>query len=76
MDADARAELIQALIPLGLWYVKEVLEQEVITLTGERYKRQAMGRCDGWGKQWGSVYLRDQSASKTPRTAGVGHLRT
>ena len=60
MDVDSRTELIQALIPLGLWHVKEVLEQEVIALVGERYKRQGMAGCDRWGKQWGSVYLRDQ----------------
>ncbi len=60
MDVDARTELIQALIPLGLWHVKEVLEQEVTALVGERYKRQGMAGCDRWGKQWGSIYLRDQ----------------
>ena len=43
MDVNARTELIQALIPLGLWHVKEVLEQEVRGLAGERYTR---GR--GW----------------------------
>jgi hypothetical protein len=26
---DIKTELIQALIPIGLWHVKEVLEQEV-----------------------------------------------
>ena len=36
MDVNARTELIQALIPLGLWHVKEVLEQEVRSLAGER----------------------------------------
>jgi transposase-like protein len=60
MDIDVKTELIQALIPLGLWHLKEVLEQEVTALTGERYKRQGMAGCDRWGKQWGSVYLRDQ----------------
>ncbi len=60
LDVDARTELIQALIPLGLWHVKEVLEQEVRALAGERYKRQGVAGCDRWGKQWGSVYLRDQ----------------
>jgi hypothetical protein len=40
MDVDARTEFIQALIPLGLWHMKEVLEQEVGTLAGERNKRQ------------------------------------
>jgi putative transposase len=60
MDVDARTELIQALIPLGLWHVKEVLEQEVRTLAGERYKRQGREEYNRWGSQWGSVYLRDQ----------------
>jgi len=60
MDVNGRAELIQALIPLGLWHVKEVLEQEVRSLAGERYKRQGVEGYDRWGKQWGSVYLRDQ----------------
>jgi hypothetical protein len=60
MDVNARTELIQALIPLGLWHVKEVLEQEVRSLAGERYKRQGLVGYDRWGKQWGSVYLRDQ----------------
>ena len=60
MDVDVKTELIQALIPLGLWHVEEVLEQEVKALAGERYKRQGMAGCNRWGKQWGSVYLRDQ----------------
>ena len=34
MDVNVQTELIQALIPLGLWHVKEVLEQEVSTLRG------------------------------------------
>ena len=60
MDIDVRMELIQALIPLGLWQVKEVLEQEVKALAGERYKREGIEGYDRWEKQWGSVYLRDQ----------------
>jgi transposase-like protein len=60
MDVDVKTELIQALIPLGLWHLKEVLEQEVTALAGERYKRQGLEGYDRWGKQWGSVYLRDQ----------------
>jgi putative transposase len=60
MDVDVKTELIQALIPLGLWHLKEVLEQEVTAMAGERYKRQGMEGYDRWGKQWGSVYLRDQ----------------
>jgi len=58
---DTRIALIQALIPLGLQAVEEVLQQEVQTLAGPRYARS-----DGaphlvrWGRQQGSVYLADQ----------------
>ena len=34
---DARAELIQALIPIGLEAVNELLQQEVVSLVGVRY---------------------------------------
>ncbi len=36
---DSRVELIQALIPLGLDAVNDLLQQEVKALTGERYRR-------------------------------------
>ena len=73
LDVDARTELIQALIPLGLWHVKEVLEQEVRALAGERYKRQGTAGYDRWGKQWGSVYLRDQKVPiPVPRVRNQG----
>jgi len=29
LEVDVKTELIQALIPIGLWHVREVLEQEV-----------------------------------------------
>jgi transposase-like protein len=54
------AELIQALVPIGLRYVKEVLDQEVTAIAGARYEHQRGMGPDRWGKQWGSVYLRDQ----------------
>jgi len=60
MSVDTRAELIQALIPIGLWHVKELLEQEVRQLAGERYKRDGLEGHDRWGEQGGSVYLLDQ----------------
>ena len=60
MDISMKVELIQALIPIGLWHVKEVLEEEVRNLAGERYKRQGIVGYDRWGSQWGSVYLSDQ----------------
>jgi putative transposase len=60
LDADVKTDLIQALIPIGLWHVKEVLEQEVRQLAGERYQRGGLPGYDRWGKQGGSVYLGDQ----------------
>lgn len=60
MAVDIKAELIQALIPIGLWHVKELLEEEVKQIAGERYKRSVVPGYDRWGKQGGSVYLLDQ----------------
>ena len=39
MEVDAKVELIQALIPLGLMAVSGSLEAEVTKLAGERYRR-------------------------------------
>ena len=38
MGVDTRAELIQSLIPIGLWHVKELLEQKVRQLARVRYR--------------------------------------
>ena len=68
---DERASLvalIQALIPLGLQAVGDVLEAEVTDLAGERYSRT--GGQPGsvrWGQQRGSVYLLDQKLPITYR---------
>jgi len=59
MSVDVKVEMIQALIPIGLRYVKEVLEQEVKQLAGERYQRNGLPGHDRWGEQGGSVYLLD-----------------
>jgi putative transposase len=59
MALDVKVEMIQALIPLGLRYVKEVLDQEVRELAGERYQRNGLAGHDRWGEQGGSVYLLD-----------------
>ena len=74
LTIDARAELIQALIPIGLEAVNELLQQEVTSLAGARY-----GRGDGqagyarWGRQRGSVYLGDQKVAVTvPRVRDLG----
>jgi transposase-like protein len=70
---DARVELIQALIPLGLEAVQELLQQEVAALAGGRYQRG--GGVPGyarWGGQDGSVYLADQKvAIQVPRVRDV-----
>ena len=66
---NSRVELIQALIPLGLEAVQDVLQQEVTALAGARYAR-AGGQAGHarWGRQAGSVYLADQKVSiQVPR---------
>lgn len=66
---NGRIELIQALIPLGLEAVEDVLQQEVTALAGERYARGG-GQAGHarWGKQAGSVYLSDHKVSiQVPR---------
>lgn len=60
-DLDPRIVLIQALIPLGLQAVAEVLQQEVQALAGPRYAREdGVPHLVRWGQQRGSVYLADQ----------------
>src|SRR5258707_1826005 len=68
-ELNGRVELIQALIPLGLEAVEDVLQQEVTVLAGERYARGG-GQAGHarWGKQAGSVYLSDHKVSiEVPR---------
>ena len=69
LELDSRVEMIQALIPLGLKAVGELLQEEVTALAGERYRRE--GGLPGqarWGSQGGSVYLADQKVSvRVPR---------
>ena len=60
-DVEARAALIQALIPVALDRVREELQAEVERLAGKRYERA--GRPPGhvrWTSQRGSIYLADQ----------------
>ena len=49
LEIDARAELIQALIPVGLEAVNELLQQEVVSLAGARYSHGGEGDCARWG---------------------------
>jgi len=66
-EVNGRIELIKQLVPLGLEAVREVLEQEVCELVGQRYKRTC-GENTRWGSDPGSVYLGDQKVGvKVPR---------
>ena len=64
LEIDARAGLIQALIPIGLEAVNELLQQEVVSLVGARYSR-GQGDYARWGRQQGSVYLGDHKLAIT-----------
>ena len=64
MNIDVKTELIQTLIPLGLWHVKEVLEQEAIALTEEQYSRK------------GETPLRSYERSQEPQDRGGTILKT
>ena len=55
---EARAELIQMLIPLGLNAVNDALQEEMTALAGAKYSRD--GSASRWGEQPGSVYLGDE----------------
>jgi len=58
---DVKVELIQSLIPLGLLYVEEVLQNEVAALAGLRYSRaDGPKRHVRWGSQGGYVNLGGQ----------------
>lgn len=72
-ELNARVEAIQALIPLGLESVNDLLQAEVTQLAGERYSRQGgQAGHDRWGSQKGSVYLADQKLSiQVPRVRNV-----
>ena len=38
-DIDIQVELVQTLVPIGIFYVQGILENEVTQLVGERYQR-------------------------------------
>lgn len=73
-NVDTRVALIQALIPVALQYVNELLQQEVEQLAGPRYSRQKdeAGGNYRWGPQTGSVYLGEQKVPlKVPRVRNL-----
>ncbi len=58
-NIDTRVALVQALIPIGLQYVTELLQDEVEQLAGVRYSRQK-GPARGnyrWGQQRAARYI-------------------
>jgi len=73
LELDAKVEAIRALVPLGLMHVKEVLEQEVTALAGERYSRKetsTLGRRHGSNP--GTVGLAGQRVPiRVPRVRSV-----
>ncbi len=72
-DVNSKVECIQALIPLGLMRIHELLEDEVCALAGARYERKA-SRLPGrrHGRNPGSVQLAGQRHPfKIPRVQHV-----
>jgi len=61
-NVETRVALIQALIPIALQSVNELLQQEVEELVGPRYGRGKGKDRENyrWGNQSGSVYLGEQ----------------
>ena len=72
-DLEARIEVIQLLIPLGLQAVSEELQRSVEALAGPRYQRKGSDQpLRRWGAQAGSVYLGDQKLPvEVPRVRDV-----
>ena len=61
LELDSRVAMIQALIPIGLEAVDDVLQRQVLELVGDRYDRKDFDQpLRRWGKQKGWVYLGDQ----------------
>ena len=72
MEIDSRLELIRALIPIGLAYVQEELEREVISLAGPRYSRKSGEEPLHWhGTNPGTVKLAGRRVPvRVPRVRG------
>lgn len=60
VEQEMKLQLIQELIPLGLMHVGELLKKEVVSLAGDRYRRNGQGGYVRWAKQWGHIYLGDR----------------
>ena len=69
-EFDVKMAVIQELIPLGLKALAKELKDEVTRLAGEKHSRG--GDNARWGRQNGSVYLRDQKIPiSVPRVRDV-----
>ena len=56
LELDGRVAMIQALIPIGLEAVDDVLQRQVLELVGDRYDRKDFDQpLRRWGKQKGWV---------------------
>jgi transposase-like protein len=73
LDIETRVAAIQALIPIGLDAIEDLLLQEVETLTEQRHKPKSPDNPNRrWGGQTGSVYLTDQKLPvRVPRVRDV-----
>lgn len=70
MRQEARLQMIQMLIPIGLEAVCAELQNEVTALAGERHERG--GTRKRWGSNPGSIFLGDQKVRvKVPRVRDV-----
>jgi len=73
-DLDVKFSVIQELIPLGLEAVAKELQNEVKSLAGEKHSRDGVNA--RWGRQNGSVYLRDQKFPiRVPRVRNISENR-
>jgi transposase-like protein len=79
-DVETKVECIQALIPLGLMRIQELLEDEVRALAGIKYKRKAASGLSGYrhGSNHGSVQLAGQrhpfNIPRVQSVAGDGEI--
>src|SRR3989338_3495343 len=77
-DFDVKITVIQELIPLGLKAVADELQEEVKKLAGEKHSHGGSASSNNarWGRQQGSVYLRDQKFPiSVPRVRDVAANR-
>lgn len=67
-DLNSRVAMIQALIPIALQRVQELLAADVNQLAGPRYRHGGSRDMVRWGRQKGSVWLGEQKVSlQVPR---------